>query len=415
MVHSSGTVRGGRVAVVGGSIAGCAAALAATRAGAGEVVVFERAAGQLQDRGVGLALHSERYAELEAAGYLDAAMPWIRLTRRSWVAREGTLRAGRELGVLPFPFRSYNWGSLWRELRGRIPAQVEYRTDAAVTAVTCHPAGATLHLADGDTQRFDLVIGADGYRSVVRAALDPTARARYGGYVAWRGTLPEGRLPGPAEAFPEQDAPTVVFPGGHMIVYRIPGPGGTGTDVNWVFYATPPAQAGARFEDPSGAASRAVTEDLMIHQKGLMDRYFPPYWRELVERTAPADSFVQPMYDMAAPRYARGRLVLVGDAASIARPHTGSGAIKALQDATVLGRALLAADSWDEALHAYDAERAPVGRAVLELGRSLGRAQVQQTPDWAAMDQRAIEEWWRLAAGSSGVGGQALGGQALGR
>lgn len=44
-------MRGGSVAVVGGSIAGCAAALAASRGGAERITVFERADAELRDRG----------------------------------------------------------------------------------------------------------------------------------------------------------------------------------------------------------------------------------------------------------------------------------------------------------------------------------------------------------------------------
>lgn len=393
---------------MGGSIAGCAAALAAARTGADEVVVYERALGRLQDRGVGLALHSDRYAELEAAGYLDAGMPWARITRRPWVVRAGAVRAGREIGALPFPFRSYNWGALWQELRSRIPANVDYRTGAVVDAVRPEPDGAVVRLADGSEERFDLVVGADGYRSVVRAAMLPGTLAEYGGYLAWRGTLPTDQLPGPAEAFLEHDAPTVCFPGGHMIVYRIPGPGGLGTDVNWVFYTTPPPAANERFGDPTTTHPRAITEDLTDHQNMVMERWFPPFWEDVVHLTPTANTFVQPMYDMAVPHYAAGRLALLGDAASIARPNTGSGAVKALQDGAALERALRSTDSWDAALRMYDAERAPVGRATLELGRSLGSAQVLDTPDWPAMDQSAVEAWWQAAGGGNGFGGHAL-------
>ncbi len=55
------------VAVIGGSIAGCAAALVLHRAGARRVVVHERATAELADRGVGVAVHTERCAELLAA------------------------------------------------------------------------------------------------------------------------------------------------------------------------------------------------------------------------------------------------------------------------------------------------------------------------------------------------------------
>ncbi|WP_042384138.1 FAD-dependent monooxygenase [Streptacidiphilus melanogenes] len=407
-------MHGERVAVVGGSIAGCAAARALRRAGAGEVVVLERASGRLQDRGVGLAIQNERYAELEAAGYLDARMPWVPLARRPWVVRDGARREGREIASMPFPFRSYGWGSLWRELRGRLPDEVDYRGGTVVRSVTDGPDGAVVLLADGAEERFDLVVGADGHRSTVRAAMlaagSSVSAPAWGGYLAWRGTLPVEQLPRPAGAFPEDAATTVAFPGGHMIAYRIPGaPGGDGgAQVNWVFYATPPAHLAGELADPRTNPSAELTSELTDYQHALVERFFPGYWRDVVHATPAESRLLQPIHDAVAPRFAQGRLVLLGDAAAIARPHTGSGALKALQDATVLGRALLEADSLPAALAAYDAERAPVGRAILELGRSLGRAQVLRTPDWASLDQRSFECWWQENSGA-GVGGRPLG------
>ncbi|MGW2207319.1 FAD-dependent monooxygenase [Streptomyces sp. NPDC001774] len=396
-----------RVAVVGGSIAGCAGALAASRSGA-DVVVLERATGRLQDRGVGLTLHNDRYTELEKAGYLDTSMPWYQLARRPWMVRDGAARTGREIGVLPLPFRSYNWGSLWEELRNRIPPSVEYHTGAQVSRVTQDASGAVVHLADGTQEHYDFVVGADGYRSVVRDAMYPQAGAEYAGFIAWRGTLPEERLPGPPGAFPDGDAASVGFPGGHMLIYRIPGPGGVGITVNWVFYATPPAAAGAHFTDPQTVQPRLMSDDLRRYQLQLAAEHLPPFWQEVVRLTWLEDTFVQPMYDMVAPSYTLGRVVLLGDAASIARPNTGSGAIKALQDAAALECALRAHDGWQEALAAYSTERVPIGQATVELGRRLGRAQVTETPDWQAMDQSDLERWWLEAAGPEGFGGHAL-------
>ncbi|RAG82647.1 monooxygenase [Streptacidiphilus pinicola] len=405
-------MRGQRVAVVGGSIAGCAAARALHRAGAGEVVVLERASGRLQDRGVGLGIQNERYAELEAAGYLDADMPCVTLARRPWVVRDGARRAGRQIASMPFPYRSYSWGSLWQELRRRLPDAVDYRGGTAVTAVSDGPDRATVTLADGTQERFDLVVGADGHRSSVRTALLPpgSARPRWGGYLAWRGTLPAEQLPVPAEAFPENAATTVAFPGGHLIAYRIPGtPGGDGgLQVNWVFYTTPPARLAERLTDPDATVSAELSAELTDYQHTVVAQHFPGYWQDVVHGTPKENRLLQPIHDLAAPSFARGRLVLLGDAAAIARPHTGSGALKALQDATVLGRALATADSVPEGLAAYDAERAPVGRAILELGRSLGRAHVQRTPDWASLDQRSFDAWWQANSGT-GVGGRPLG------
>ena len=142
-------MRGGRVAIVGGSVAGCAAALAAHRGGAEGITVYERAAGQLADRGVGLAMHNDRYAELEAGGYVDAAMPWIQLVRRCWYVRDGEAPLGRRVGILPFPFRTYNWGPLWRELRARVPESVDFRTGTAIDRLELTPEHAELSTGGG--------------------------------------------------------------------------------------------------------------------------------------------------------------------------------------------------------------------------------------------------------------------------
>ncbi|MFE0058962.1 FAD-dependent monooxygenase, partial [Streptomyces sp. NPDC059003] len=335
MMHS------GRVAVVGGSVAGCAAALAAHRGGADEITVYERASVRLADRGVGLAVHNSRYVELESAGYLDADMPWVQLVRRRWYVRDDRAPdpRGHEIGVLPFPFRTYNWGPLWSELRRRVPESVTFRTGTTAAAVRPCPGGAAVETDDG-TERFDVVVGADGYRSVVREAAYPDLRAQYAGYLAWRGAYPEQRLKDP-ELWADEDCVYVVFAGGHVIIYRIPD-GAGGHRVNWVLYTAPPAglTADLGFTTPTSLPPGGLTDALRAHLAYVADALLPPYWADLVRATAPDELFLQPMYDFTAPHYARDRVLLAGDAATVARPHTGAGAVKALQDATVLESAI---------------------------------------------------------------------------
>ncbi len=225
--------------MVGGSIAGCAAALAASRGGAERITVLERADDRLRDRGVGIALQSDRYDELREAGYVAPEMPWAPLTRRLWSVRDGEAEHGRVVGEQPFPFRAYSWGSLWSELRRRVPGDVVHRSGAVVTGVEPDADGVTLRLADGHEERFDIVIGADGYRSVVREAMFPGADAAYAGYIGWRGTSSDvADLPSDGE-----DAHNIVFPGGHCMIYRIPD-GRGGHRLNWVLYTAPPEADG---------------------------------------------------------------------------------------------------------------------------------------------------------------------------
>ncbi|WP_327412085.1 monooxygenase [Streptomyces sp. NBC_01233] len=404
-------MRGGTVAVVGGSIAGCAVATAAARAGAGEVVVLERTRGRLEDRGVGLCIHDERAVELGASGALPAGIAAHRLERRRWVVRDDASGpGGRVVWEQPFPFHSYHWGLLWRGLRESVPASVVYRQGETVTGVGADgSAGAEVRLAGGSVERFDLVVGADGYRSVVREALCPRSRPHYAGYVCWRGNFDAALLAGPggdAESVPEA-VTTVCYAGGTCVVYRIPGP--DGPRVNWVLYAPPPRDGGLRFDDPTSFPPGGLTPGLAGHLGALLEREFPPYWGRALALTAPADTFVQPIYDLETDRTAAGRLLLAGDAATVVRPHNTSGAAKALQDATAFADGWRRAGSFEELLRGYEDSRGAGGRELVALARRLGRAQVEETPSWAAMNGGGMAAWWQgQLAGAPGIGGRAM-------
>lgn len=415
-------IHGGRVAVVGGSIAGCAAAVVASRCGAREIVIFERAAGDLRDRGVGLAIQNDRYAELKASGLVDDSTPHVELRRRLWLVRDGSESAdpvGRPIAIQPFPFRSFNWGSLWRELRTRVPDAVQYRADSTVVSVTDDDEGATVTLADGTADSFDLVIGADGYRSVARAAIAPDTVAAFAGYLAWRGTVAVERLAelsGHFERAPEwrhDDAITVGFDGGHLIGYVIPGPEGDKV-LNWLVYTAPPPglEVELELERPTSLPPGTVTDALYGHLLALADAALPAHWGAAVRLTRRGQVLIQPIYDLAAPTYAGRHVVLLGDAAAVARPHLGAGAVKALQDAAVLERLWHEAPSWDALLAGYDAERRSAGHSMVVIGRRIGRAQVTHTPDWGAYDQAGFEAWWRRLTAAPD-GSDALGGRAL--
>ncbi|MER6365113.1 monooxygenase [Kitasatospora sp. NPDC001527] len=428
-------MRGGSVAVVGGSVAGCAFARAAARGGAERVTVLERSPGHLEDRGVGLCVVLDRYDELVRAGHLDDGIRHHPVTARHWVARgeDGDPR-GRVLWVQPMAMHSYHWGVLWQGLRERIPDGVEFRPGTAVTAVGGGGAvagggagggsgsgsgdvgagPAWVETASGGREEYDLVVGADGHRSVVRAAVCPEARSEYAGYVAWRGSFDArllDTLPGGAARWPEEEVITVCYPGGQVVLYRIPGLTPGSTLVNWVFYAPAPAWLRRADEDsdplgfPVGALDTARHGELAE----LAERVLPPYWAGVVALTPVERILLQPIHDLATPRRTAGRLLLAGDAATLVRPHTTSGAAKALQDACAFEDAWRASDDWAGLLPGYDLERGEAGRALVDLSRRLGRAQVTGAPDWSAIDGPGMAAWWRGQLGTSGgFGGLAL-------
>ncbi|MFD6836715.1 FAD-dependent monooxygenase [Streptomyces diastaticus] len=384
------------VAVVGGSIAGCAAALVLRRAGVRRVVVHERATAELANRGVGVAVHTGRCAELLAAGLIDETVPWEPMRLRHWYVRDGSAALGRVVGVQPFPFRAYSWGHLWRALRAGVPGDVEFRTGSPVLGIAVDGDGAVVR-CEGGGERYAAVVGADGHASLVRDHLHPGLAPSPARYPAWRGACPQERLDGLGE-WADGVCAYVVFEGGHLVVYRIPD-GRGGRLVNWVLYATVPG---------APAASRALDTAHRARLAEITDELLPPFWGELVRRTGPDSVFLQRLYDVSAPRYASDRLLLLGDAATVARPHTGAGAVKALQDVAVLESSLAGAESWESAAGAYDAARAPVGRAMTALGRRLGHGLVEATPAWHTQDAAELDAWWAELAGQGGFGGRGL-------
>lgn len=396
-------VEGSRVGIVGGSIAGCAAAIALGRAGC-RVTVHERHRTGLADRGFGVGMPVRLREELIAAGYLGDGLPAHRCAERLWVLRDGRSGLGRVLWRQPFVAALTNWGLLWRALRDRVPDAV-WRA-VTVTRVRPDRTGAALRTdgaapGGGDSEWYDMVVGADGYRSMVRRLVDPVARPVYAGYGVWRGTFPEGRLAGSVAGELERGMVTVCFPAGHAVFYLIPDLTG-GRRVNWAVYTAMPGQL--HFPDAAPPRPGTLGGTVLGFLDRLLAEHFPPRWAEVVRGTGPEELLVQPVYDTMVARYTAGPLLLAGDAGAVGRPHTAGGAAKALADALALERTCRAgrdtaggapggAAGWPGALAGYGAQRRAAGNALVRLGRRIGRAQVERTPPWEAMTPHHFATW----------------------
>src|SRR3954451_21929716 len=185
-------------------------------------------------------------------------------------------------------------GELATILRDAVPDEVEFEFGNSVTALTQDADGVTAEFASGPTRRFELVIGADGAHSGVRAL-----------------------------AFGAEDDYLR-----HLGVYiaTLPLDGETGTDL--VMYNTPgravaihPAggHPGAAFMFRAPQIPQFDHRDLEQHKRLLCDAYAGAGWRvpELLERVRAADDlYFDSVSRIQVPTWSRGRIGLVGDAAS---------------------------------------------------------------------------------------------------
>ncbi|MEE3098629.1 MAG: FAD-dependent monooxygenase, partial [Pseudomonadota bacterium] len=189
-----------QVAVAGAGIGGLAMAVALARAGHG-VTVAERAPA-LGEVGAGLQLSPNAMRALDALGLAEAAQG---LGSRPEAVELRLHRSGRQVYRLALGRGAESrWGAPYLHIhradllglreRAAREAGAEIRTGVAVERAGDIRGGAALH-TDAGRIDADLVIGADGVRSVVRQALSARGRPLYSGFVAWRGTVPADRLP----------------------------------------------------------------------------------------------------------------------------------------------------------------------------------------------------------------------------
>ena len=389
------SVKGMKVGIIGGSISGCATAAALMRAGY-DVQVFERSSKGLMDRGSGIGIPGALRETLIDKGYLPADYPNCEMKRRWWQFPDGTTD-GRRLWTQATPAFANNWGNLWSALRNLVPDD-NYHEGRSLENFVETDDGVSVQFADGTETNFDLLIGADGYHSVVRKELHPDAAPKYAGYILWRGNYPEADLQDARliEAMDQENAwLTVPFPGGHGVLYMIPDFDGSNTPgkrrVNWAIYsACPKSQTlnGVESVPPGGVSKDAYAE----LQKLLSDR-FPPVIKTLFAHSQRADVSIQPIYDSIVETYVGKRSLLIGDAGTMTRPHTASGATKALEDALALEKIATDATGLQDLLQRYDLERCGQAKTVSEIGRRIGQAQVSQTPDWGNMTPSDFENW----------------------
>ncbi|WP_138936414.1 FAD-dependent monooxygenase [Roseovarius arcticus] len=324
------------IAIIGGGIGGLAVARACALRGAG-VTVHEQA-DEIAEVGAGLQITPNGFAVLRALGLGDAVR---RAGAQAQAVALHDYRRGPvvRLDLTRLAARDY-WFIHRADLidilhRGALEAGVDIRLGQ--------------HIADPAALDADLVIGADGLHSVVRAALNGTLAPFFTRQVAWRAVVPhDGSRMGEARVH--------MAPHRHLVSYPLRG----GTQMNLVAVEEradwteeswsgmgDPGDLRARFADFGAAAQALLGRVDTVRKWGLFRHPVAPIW-------------------------GAGRLAILGDAAHPTLPFMAQGASLALEDAWTLPAALAAAPDIAAALEAYQALRQDRVRRV--VGAATGNA-----------------------------------------
>ncbi len=365
-----------RALVVGGSLAGLTTGILLLRQG-WDVHVFERVADDMSSRGGGITTQDSMWHVFETVGLDVAHRPGVRLTRRVVFAADGSV-----LGERPLVEIVTSWDALYRLLHEAFPAE-RYHQDRSVESFEQDEAGVTITFEGGEQVHGDLLVAADGVGSSIRCQLLPDCQPRYANYVAWRGLVEERDLPDITRKELVDAFSFCLAPNEQMLSYTVPGPNGEEAPGerrhNFVWYR--PADETHDLQDlltdadgethhPNIPAAK-LRPEVVDELRQAADKLLSPAYAAYVRATEKPS--IQPVNDHVSSHFAFGRVVLIGDAAAQARPHTGAGTSKAVEDAAALAHALAAEPDIPTALKRYEADRLPIVTKMVEHGRWLGR------------------------------------------
>jgi len=367
-------VGGRRALVIGGSIAGLFVGAFLRRIG-WRVDIYERSSIELIGRGVGIfATHLELLEALDkcGAGTVDIG---VIVYKRITLDRQGDVIAEKpQLQIVT------SWDRLRQVLLKAIDRQ-HYHFGHVFERIEQDGSGIHVHFANGRSERADLLVACDGFRSTVRARLAPEVQPIYSGYYLWRGAPNESDL--------SSETRRTMFPyfsfflGDQLQVLGYPI---SGVDdelraghrrYNWGWYRVANAAALKQMcvddqgnEYAFGVPPPLVRKDLIAQMRGEAETLLPPQYLDCLQHID--QPFFTPVYDFCSPSLMFGRVALVGDAASTPRPHMGFGVSKAGAEAQALAEALSNYDDIDRALAAYNAIRQPLSERIVLHGRKLG-------------------------------------------
>ena len=369
----------GKVIIAGAGLGGLSAAACLLQRGF-EVRVFEQAP-QLAEVGAGIQQSANSVKVLYALGLRDA-LERIGVKPRDYEFRR--FDTGELMHKIPFagaheekhgtPYYHLHRADFHQILVDRVRAMDPgcITLNARVTGFDERPGGVTVKLADGAQASGDVLVGADGIKSVIRARIAGETPARYTGYVAWRVTVARERLP---PGVMDMVGAVWCGPRNHCVLYWLR----SGRLLNFV--GCPEHAAW----DEESWTQRRPWEELKAAYAG-----WHPRIQAILDAADRNECYRWALNDrMPIRHWSSARVTLLGDAAHPTLPFLAQGACMAIEDGAVLARALEGAGSVPEALQLY--QRARVERCARVVTESREHGGLYHIVDAGEMKQAFAE------------------------
>jgi 2-polyprenyl-6-methoxyphenol hydroxylase-like FAD-dependent oxidoreductase len=367
-----------RALIIGGSLGGLFTGNLLRQIG-WNVDIFERSTHDLDSRGGGIVLQPEVVEVFHRAGVdIQTIDLGVRSQYRTVFRPDGSIQS-KYLA----PQTQTSWSLIYTTLKAAF-GEGNYHRAKTLVSIDQGPEAQTVsaRFEDGTRETGELLIGADGGNSVVRQQFWPTIRPSYAGYLAWRGLLPEDAMPPVAREMLHGDFGFANNKGSHILGYLVPG---EHNDVrpgyrlyNWVWYRVADERLLEEIMTDRNGHPRgyAIPEGLLAdrwvkHLHRDAENLIPLPFREVVEATT--HPFAQAIRDLASDHMVAGRVVIIGDAAAIPRPHTAASTSKAATNALRLVDELKASpNDVAAALARWEPPQVALGKYLCEQGSSTG-------------------------------------------
>ncbi len=348
--------------IVGGGIGGLSAALALRQIGM-DVTVFE-SVNEVKEVGAGVTIWPNAVRALRKLGVVDAlqaiGLPAIYRTILTWQGKLlSEIRVDRLADQMGSSIMLVHRAALQSALLQAL-GEADVQLGAKCVGITQDEGRVQAQFEDGRETQGDLLIGADGGRSVVRQHLFGEKKVRYAGYTSWRGiaSVEEKHIPiGVSSETWGRGRRLGLIPMNNGRMY---------------WFAVQNAPEGEGKHEAAPERKRYVQE--------LFRGWHEPI-EAVLEATETSTIIRTDVYELELlSHWCKGQVTLLGDAAHAMTPNMGQGVCQAIEDAVVLGACLNEGSAIAPALQMYEARRMRLTNRVAIQSRRIGHISQLENP-----------------------------------